>query len=130
MEISGRAFVVSGGASGLGEATARLLAASGGKVIVADMNAEPGNRVASEIGADAKFVQTDVTNEDQVHAAIDAANAEDPTPMSHGGITLPKELLHGRLMTAWLERLDPGAGEPAHLAAGPDRLSARGCGNE
>ena len=49
--------------------------------------------------------------------AIDAANAEDPTPMSHGGITLPKELLHGRLMTAWLERLDPGAGEPAHLAA-------------
>ena len=73
MEISGRAFVVSGGASGLGEATARLLAASGGKVIVADMNAEPGNRVASEIGADAKFVQTDVTNEDQVHAAIDAA---------------------------------------------------------
>ncbi|MCC6155517.1 MAG: 3-hydroxyacyl-CoA dehydrogenase [Candidatus Hydrogenedentes bacterium] len=73
MEISGRAFVVSGGASGLGEATARLLAARGGNVIVADMNAEHGNRVASEIGANAKFVQTDVTNEDQVQAAIDAA---------------------------------------------------------
>lgn len=73
MEISGRAFVVSGGASGLGEATARLLAASGGKVIVADMNAEHGNRVASEIGANVKFVQTDVTNEDQVQVAIDTA---------------------------------------------------------
>ncbi|MCC6794222.1 MAG: 3-hydroxyacyl-CoA dehydrogenase [Candidatus Hydrogenedentes bacterium] len=73
MEISGRAFVVSGGASGLGEATVRLLAASGGNVIVADMNADHGNRVASEIGANAKFVQTDVTNEDQVQTAIDTA---------------------------------------------------------
>ncbi len=73
MEISGKAFVVSGGASGLGEATVRLLARSGGKVIVADMNGEAGNRVAGEIGANAKFVQTDVTNEDQVQAAINAA---------------------------------------------------------
>jgi NAD(P)-dependent dehydrogenase (short-subunit alcohol dehydrogenase family) len=73
MEISGKAFVVSGGASGLGEATVRLLAHSGGKIIVADMNGEAGNRVAGEIGANAKFVQTDVTNEDQVQAAIDAA---------------------------------------------------------
>ena len=64
---------MSGGASGLGEATGRRLARSGGKGIVADMNGEAGNRVAGEIGANAKFVQTDVTNEDQVQAAINAA---------------------------------------------------------
>ena len=73
MEIAGKAFVVSGGASGLGEATARLIAQSGGNVIVADTNAEAGNRVAGEIGANAKFVQTDVTDEGQVQAAINAA---------------------------------------------------------
>ncbi|NUM52792.1 MAG: 3-hydroxyacyl-CoA dehydrogenase [Candidatus Hydrogenedentes bacterium] len=73
MEIAGKGFVVSGGASGLGEATARIIAQSGGKVVIADMNAEHGSRVAGELGASAKFVQTDVTNEDQVHAAITAA---------------------------------------------------------
>ena len=73
MEVAEKVFVVSGGASGLGEATARLLARSGGKVVVADMNAEAGNHVAGEIGARAKFVQTDVTNEDQVQAAVNAA---------------------------------------------------------
>jgi len=87
MDIAGKSFVVSGGASGLGEATVRLLAQSGGRVIVADMNAEQGNRVAGEIGANAKFVQTDVTNEDQVQAAIDAAVA------SFGG-------LHGAISCA------------------------------
>jgi len=49
--------------------------------------------------------------------AIDAANAADPTPMTHRGETLPKELLHARLMTSWVDRLDPDAGEVAHLAA-------------
>lgn len=73
MEIAGKGFVVSGGASGLGEATARLLAQCGGKVVIADMNAENGNRVAGEIGGNARFVQTDVTNEDQVQAAVNAA---------------------------------------------------------
>ena len=49
--------------------------------------------------------------------AIDAANAADPTSMTHRGETLPKELLHARLMTSWVQRLDPDAGEFAHLAA-------------
>lgn len=49
--------------------------------------------------------------------AIDAANAADPTPMTHRGVTLPKELLHARMMTSWVQRLDPDAGEVAHLAA-------------
>ena len=50
-------------------------------------------------------------------AAIDAANSLDPSVMTHRGVTLPKELLHARLMSAWLRRLDPDAGELAHLAA-------------
>jgi hypothetical protein len=50
-------------------------------------------------------------------AAIDAANGQDPTSMTFRGVTLPKELLHARLMTAWLHRLDPDAGELPHLAA-------------
>jgi hypothetical protein len=49
--------------------------------------------------------------------AIDAANSLDPSSMTHRGRTLPKELLHARLMTSWVQRLDPGAGEVAHLAA-------------
>ena len=73
MEIAGKVFVVSGGASGLGEATCRILAEAGGKVIVADMNTESGKRVADDLGANAWFVQTDVTNEDKVQAAINAA---------------------------------------------------------
>lgn len=50
-------------------------------------------------------------------AAIDSANAQDPNQLTHGGTTLPKELFHARLMTAWVQRLDPGASEAAHLAA-------------
>ena len=49
--------------------------------------------------------------------AIDRANAQDPTPMTHRGVTLPKELLHSQLMSSWLVRLDGEAGEAAHLAA-------------
>lgn len=73
MEIKGKTFLISGGASGLGEATARLLADSGGNVVIADMNAENGQRVSKEIGDAAKFVAVDVTKEDQVQAAVDAA---------------------------------------------------------
>ena len=51
MQIKDKVFIVTGGASGLGEGTARLLAASGGKVVIADMNAERGQAVAREIGA-------------------------------------------------------------------------------
>jgi NAD(P)-dependent dehydrogenase (short-subunit alcohol dehydrogenase family) len=71
MELNGISAIVTGGASGLGEATARLLAERGAKVVVADMNAEKGEAVAADIkGA---FVSVDVTNTDQVIAATDAA---------------------------------------------------------
>lgn len=65
--------VVTGGASGLGEATARLLVAEGGKVVIADYGVERGEAVAASLGDAARFAPCDVTEEDQVAAAIDLA---------------------------------------------------------
>ncbi|MEV7005364.1 SDR family NAD(P)-dependent oxidoreductase [Streptosporangium sp. NPDC051022] len=73
MDLNGAAAIISGGASGLGEATARDLAAHGATVVVADLNEERGKSVADEIGA--VFVKTDVSDEQQVQAAVDAAVA-------------------------------------------------------
>lgn len=73
MDLNGAAAVISGGASGLGEATARDLAAHGAAVVVADLNEERGKALADEIGA--IFVKTDVSDEQQVQAAVDAAVA-------------------------------------------------------
>ena len=71
MELNGAAAIVSGGASGLGEATVRELAAAGSTVVVADLNEERGKALASEIGG--VFVRTDVADEASVQAAVDAA---------------------------------------------------------
>jgi NAD(P)-dependent dehydrogenase (short-subunit alcohol dehydrogenase family) len=71
MDIQGKVFIVTGGASGLGEGTARLLAAEGGKVVVADMNAERGQAVAAEIGG--VFVKCDVSQEADGQAVVAAA---------------------------------------------------------
>ncbi len=68
------AAVVTGGASGLGEATARHLASFGVKVTLLDLNAERGNRVAGEIGG--FFHMCDVTSDDSVDAALAAARAK------------------------------------------------------
>jgi NAD(P)-dependent dehydrogenase (short-subunit alcohol dehydrogenase family) len=70
MEISGAAAIVSGGASGLGEATVRRLAAGGADVTILDFNAERGEALAKELGGATKFVQGDVTQADQVAAAV------------------------------------------------------------
>ncbi|WP_433466512.1 SDR family oxidoreductase [Spirillospora sp. CA-128828] len=71
MDLNGVSAVVSGGASGLGEATVRALAAEGAKVVVADLNEDKGKAVADEVGG--VFVKTDVSNEEQVQAAVQAA---------------------------------------------------------
>ncbi len=73
MELNGTAAIVSGGASGLGEATARELAAAGAQVVVADLNEQQGKAVAEAIGG--LFVKTDVSDEQSVQAAVDAAAA-------------------------------------------------------
>ena len=75
MQIAGLNALVAGGASGLGAATARRLAAAGANVTIADLNAERGAALAEEIGAE--FVATDVTQEADVEAAVQAAAGED-----------------------------------------------------
>ena len=76
MEINGSSAVVTGGASGLGEATARLLAERGAQVVVADLQADKGKALADEIKG--VFVQTDVTNTEQIIAAVEAAKELGP----------------------------------------------------
>ncbi|RKS71071.1 NAD(P)-dependent dehydrogenase (short-subunit alcohol dehydrogenase family) [Actinomadura pelletieri DSM 43383] len=71
MDLNGVSAVVSGGASGLGEATVRALAAEGVKVVVADLNEDRGTSIADEVGG--VFVKTDVSDEEQVQAAVQAA---------------------------------------------------------
>ena len=61
MEIAGKVFIVTGGASGLGEGTARMLTAKGGKVVIADMQVEKGEAIAKELGG--AFVKCDVSQE-------------------------------------------------------------------
>jgi NAD(P)-dependent dehydrogenase (short-subunit alcohol dehydrogenase family) len=73
MRIEGAGVLVAGGASGLGEATSRALVDAGASVVIADLNAEKGAALASELGANATFVEADVTDEAAVSAAVDLA---------------------------------------------------------
>jgi NAD(P)-dependent dehydrogenase (short-subunit alcohol dehydrogenase family) len=70
MQLDGIGALVAGGASGLGEATARELAARGARVTIADLDEERGGALADELGG--AFVAADVTDESQVQAAVDA----------------------------------------------------------
>lgn len=71
MDISGKVAVVTGGASGLGEATVRAYVEKGGKAAIFDMNAERGNALVNELGADkVAFFNVNVADEDSVKAAI------------------------------------------------------------
>jgi NAD(P)-dependent dehydrogenase (short-subunit alcohol dehydrogenase family) len=76
MDINGASAIVTGGASGIGAAAARQLAAKGARVVVADLNAEKGEALAAEIGG--TFVAVDVTDTEQIQAAVDAAVALAP----------------------------------------------------
>ena len=73
MDVEGAGALVAGGASGLGEATSRLLAERGAAVVVADLNAEKGEALAAEIGG--TFVEADVTSEEAVQEAVEKAAA-------------------------------------------------------
>jgi NAD(P)-dependent dehydrogenase (short-subunit alcohol dehydrogenase family) len=73
VEIAGRTVLVTGGGSGLGAATARMVVEQGGSAVVADVDTERGERVAAELGERARFVPTDVTDEASVGAAVAAA---------------------------------------------------------
>ena len=73
MEITKKTVFVTGGASGLGAACVRLLIQSGANVIIADLNNEIGTALADELGAATRFVQTNVTDEASVKAALQVA---------------------------------------------------------
>jgi NAD(P)-dependent dehydrogenase (short-subunit alcohol dehydrogenase family) len=105
MELNGTTAIVSGGASGLGEATARRLAAAGSFVVVADLSEDRGKAVAAEIGG--TFARTDVADEASVQAAVSAAVAAGPplrAAVSCAGI-------------AWAARTVARDGSPHDLAA-------------
>ena len=73
MDYQGKVVIVTGGASGLGGATAKMIAAAGGKVLIADVNADLGTRFATEIGAGSRFVRCDVTSDADAKATVSAA---------------------------------------------------------
>jgi 3-hydroxyacyl-CoA dehydrogenase / 3-hydroxy-2-methylbutyryl-CoA dehydrogenase len=75
MRIDGSSALVAGGASGLGEATVRMLHAAGASVTIGDLNAERGSALAAELGDGADFCLTDVTDGGSVQAAVDIAAA-------------------------------------------------------
>jgi NAD(P)-dependent dehydrogenase (short-subunit alcohol dehydrogenase family) len=78
VDIDGIGALVTGGASGLGRATAERLAANGAKVVIVDLPTSNGAAVADEIGSGTRFIAADVTSEDQVAAAVAAAGAIAP----------------------------------------------------
>ncbi|MCL4763104.1 MAG: SDR family NAD(P)-dependent oxidoreductase [Burkholderiales bacterium] len=75
MQLRDSVFVVTGGASGLGGATARMLAGEGARVVIADLKDAEGRALAAELGERARYVRTDVTSEADAQAAVTAAVA-------------------------------------------------------
>jgi NAD(P)-dependent dehydrogenase (short-subunit alcohol dehydrogenase family) len=75
MKIRGSTFLVTGGASGLGAATAHMVVAEGGNAVLADLKDAEGQALVAELGASSRFVRTDVTDEASARAAIDVARS-------------------------------------------------------
>ncbi len=76
MEIRNNTFVVTGGASGLGAATAEMIVSEGGNAIIADLSKEAGQALASKLGKQTRFVECDVSREDHAKAAVEAATQQ------------------------------------------------------
>lgn len=105
MDARGKTFLITGGGSGLGAATARRLVEAGGRVVLADVRQETGEATAAELGSAARFVRTDVTSEEAVQGALRVA-------VDHFGD------LHGAVSCA-------GVGDPAKILGkeGPHPLA-------
>ncbi|MGY0694214.1 3-hydroxyacyl-CoA dehydrogenase [Virgibacillus sp. FSP13] len=74
MEIENSVAIITGGASGLGEATVRKIVLKGGKAVILDLAEEKGNQLAEELGENVYFIKSNVTDETSVQAALDEAN--------------------------------------------------------
>jgi NAD(P)-dependent dehydrogenase (short-subunit alcohol dehydrogenase family) len=105
MDLNGTAAIVSGGASGLGEATVRGLAAAGSKVVVADLNEARGKAVADSVGG--VFARTDVSDEQSVAEAVAAADA----------LGVPLRVVVSCAGIGWAARTVGRDGSPHDLAA-------------
>jgi len=110
MELNGTAAIVSGGASGLGEATARVLAAAGARVLIADLNEERGKLIAAEIGG--QFARTDVTDEESVQAAVTVS-----ATMGAAAGPIPLRVAVACAGIGWAERTVARDGSPHNLAS-------------
>lgn len=84
MQISEKTFLVTGGSSGLGAATADMIVSHGGNVVLADVKVDEGRQQAASLGKKAVFVETDVTSEESVLAAV--AKADDAFGGLHGAV--------------------------------------------
>lgn len=73
MNIQNSTFLITGGASGLGFATAKMIIENGGNAIILDVNTEAGEYAETVLGKKAKFLKTDVTNKEEVQSAVDIA---------------------------------------------------------
>jgi NAD(P)-dependent dehydrogenase (short-subunit alcohol dehydrogenase family) len=98
MQIAGSVAVVTGGASGLGLATARRLTKAGAQVVLLDLPSAPGAQAVDELGAGAAFAPGDVTSEADVTAALDAATARGPLRIvvNCAGIGTPGRVISGK----------------------------------
>ena len=76
MQIEKHSFLVTGGASGLGESVVRAIVTQGGKVVIADLNESAGQALVNELGDNVRFVRCDVTSGDEVQAAVELAEKE------------------------------------------------------
>ena len=73
MDLKGSTFIVTGGASGLGAGTVRMVVAGGGNAVIADLKEAEGQALAAELGNTARFVKTDVADESSARGAVAAA---------------------------------------------------------
>ncbi|KAK4129736.1 NAD(P)-binding protein [Parathielavia appendiculata] len=113
MKISGRTFVVSGGASGLGRACVLDICAQGGNAAILDMNTEAGEELATALGASARFIQCDVSSTTSIASAVSSIvswTRQTGKPLGGiipaAGVGLPALILDKHLRPASLESID------------------------
>lgn len=111
MKIESQTFIVTGGASGLGEATTRELISRGANVIIADLNQQAGEALSKELGDATRFVHCDVTSGEQVQTAVETAEKEFgglAGSINCAGIAVVQKLLDRENNPADLDKFNKG----------------------